>query len=264
MKAGITCLCMFFALSAVTLAGEKTFEDKLLKMVDETKRTVGGDLPDETAAYAWWLPPSMWKMMLQNKGLDANEQYNAYSEIMGKYHVFLLGYRGDDGSGEVSLFPVEKIQSMARLVSDSGKPYMPLINDEAQKDALKIEAALLDVIGEVSDTLHVVMYPTKGPQQEDTISPQQHGQISLAMGELKFKWRLPLSAAVPPVVCPKCHEEFVGSYRFCPYDGTELRSVKAKERSHKENKKIEKQDSEAKPNTDTDAKTSKPDTPQES
>jgi hypothetical protein len=197
---------------------------KITSLVKETQKltTESGSL-----VLAWWIPHQYWEEsaksnpaineILKQDLLKAVEDYTVIGVIDAKKEG--LGF---------SFTPAEEILKTAKLTDSAGKTVLPLpdsdINSSAQNLFSAMKPLLANLMGRFGQNLSFVVFPGKDSEGNIVADAQGEGHLVFFENGHTFSWRLPLASLLPEKICPKCGEHLPGSYKFCPYDGTNLQA----------------------------------------
>jgi hypothetical protein len=83
---------------------------------------------------------------------------------------------------------------------------------------------MANFMGRFGQNLTFVVFPGKDSEGNKVADALGEGHLVLFENGHTFSWRLPLASLLPEKICPKCGEHLPGSYKFCPYDGTNLQA----------------------------------------
>lgn len=204
-------------------ASHAEYRPNIVDLVTETQKQ---SLEDDELTLVWWMPRAFWQISLE---ADGTMPLSAISEVMSHIEPYIVvavvdGTVGPFGGGN---FKSEKeVQAEIRIVDGAGNGYGPLATDEVSTDVQNLIGAMKPVIanmiGQMGQNMNFFLFSSRGADGTAIVDALEEGTFAVALGERSFEWRLPLSALLPPKLCPIGQRELDGAWKYCPWHGNEL------------------------------------------
>jgi hypothetical protein len=193
----------------------------LQELVIETQRTAQSE---GQITMAWWMPQQFWEESMKANPAVPAEARDQVLAALGDYTIVAMMRAKAGATG------LTDVQSKADLVKNAqfeinGKAIAPLAPEQiapgAQLVLSQLKPALASMVGQVGQSLELVIYPAKADGKL-LVDAAQSGTLQIKLYDATFKWRLPLGSLLPAKVDAKTGESFPGNYQFNPFTGTKL------------------------------------------
>jgi hypothetical protein len=214
---------VFILSSGATLAFSQDSQIDLNALIQETQKR--SDKPGEMT-FIWWIPEEYWQASLaQNPNMTAT-QIEDFVKVFRPYTIIAV-VDGTIGSyGKVEYKAETDIRGNLAFMDGKGNKYLPLTEEEINADTKSfltmMKPMLTNALGPLGENMHFFIFPARGQDGQETAAAKKEGTFLIKLGEREFRWKLPLGSLLPPKICPTCHEELNGAYKYCPWDGTQL------------------------------------------
>jgi hypothetical protein len=81
---------------------------------------------------------------------------------------------------------------------------------------------LANMMGAMGQHMEFLVFPNTDKDGHLLADPRHDGSLTLHLGQVAMRYRLPIGSILPPALDPKTGESFPGSYHFNPYTGGAL------------------------------------------
>jgi hypothetical protein len=175
---------------------------------------------------AYWLPDDFWRLELQANSTANEKETDRVIALFHPFTIVVFIHGKFDSFGGLNYEPEESIREALTVIDAEGNKYesIDLSKTSANlgKILTRIKPRLARMMGTFGNNYDFFVFPAIGRNGKRIADPKKEGTFTVQFKEQNFKWKLPLGSMLPPKVCPKCHENLSGAFKYCPYDGTEL------------------------------------------
>lgn len=172
-----------------------------------------------------WMPEEFWRVSSASNPNASQSQVDLIIKVIHPYTIVAVS-SGKTGPFAVTYRTEAEVRDLVRLKDNKGNTYSPLPEDQLDPSVPGLFALLKPVIartaGPAAQNIYFYAFPGSTKDGTRICDPTKEGSCEVEVGTRQFKWRLPLSFALPRQKCPTCGEMLSGAYKFCPYDGTKL------------------------------------------
>jgi hypothetical protein len=78
------------------------------------------------------------------------------------------------------------------------------------------------MMGNMGQHLEFMVFPGLDSAKRPIADPKSEGSLTVHVGDVPLRYRLPLASLLPPAWDAKTGESFPGNYHFNPYTGNKL------------------------------------------
>jgi hypothetical protein len=112
-------------------------------------------------------------------------------------------------------------------IEDShGITYRPLapesVAEEIRNLIQMMRPLLSNMMGALGQHMEFLVFPSTDKAGHRITDPKSDGSLTVHLGDVALRYRLPLGSLLPPSLDLKTGESFPGSYHFNPYTGGKL------------------------------------------
>ena len=194
-----------------------------IDLAELTRETQRQSQQEDVTQVVQWIPADVWDVAMRQQGTPETVRAARVAAIT-PYVVFLVGEVRIGPAGGIGYATAAELAKRTRLSLGekmSRREPTPLSNlPEAVRDFVD------SIVPAASDAanfqLHALVFDGLGERGAPLTDPRKPGRLTLAVGERRYTWRLPLGALLPEKSCPVDGEVFPGSYGFCPFHGDRL------------------------------------------
>ena len=183
-------------------------------------RTVDGRL-----TMAMWMPDQFWRASLQNGGRLTDQGVAQYMAVVHPYTLVAV-MDAQRGITAFQYTDIETLDGEATIEDAYGEKYGPMAMDaiaEDMRNLIKIMRPLLaSMMGSMGQHMEILVFPGADKAGRPIADPQKDGSLTVHLGDIAMRYRLPLGSVLPPTLDAKTGETFPGSYHFNPYTGNKL------------------------------------------
>jgi hypothetical protein len=213
---------MRFALAFALALPAGAYAADMAKLTMETRQITQGT--DQTSTMVWWLTHAFWDTSLTANTAVTPAVRTQLMAALDEYLVFAVARVKPGASGAMEGRPSTELLENAKL-EVNGKAIAAVapaaVKPNAQAVLSSFKPALAGALGPIGAGMEFILYPNKQGTAK-LVDELQAGQVSFALYEQTYKWRLPLGSLLPGKLDPKTNEDFPGNYQFNPYTGDKL------------------------------------------
>jgi hypothetical protein len=180
---------------------------------------------DGKLTVAMWMPDEFWRVALQSSGRMTDKGIADYIATMHPYSLFAV-MDAQRGITNFRYTDKEDLVSEATIEDSHGNKYKPLAPDTIAEDVQNLIQAmrplLANMMGAMGQHMEFLVFPSTDKDGHPLADPRSDGSLTLHLGDVAMRYRLPIGSLLPPALDPKTGESFPGSYRFNPYTGGAL------------------------------------------
>jgi len=195
----------------------------LNKLIEETQKLSEGA---NEMTIVWWIPEEFWIASFSQDTSITKTQIEEFLKILRPFTVVVVVDGTVGAFGGITYRTESTIRADVEIKDSKGISYRPISGDEIDSDAQNflsmMKPVFVNMLGQMGENMHFILFPSMNKTGQNITNPMEEGSFSVMIGEREFKWRLPLGSLLPLKMCPKCGEKLIGSYKFCPWDGTKL------------------------------------------
>ena len=180
---------------------------------------------DGRITMAMWMPDVYWRVSFQSSGRMTDKGLADYMAVLHPYTLVAVL----DAQRGISTFRFTDMATLANEVTieDShGTTYSPLPPESVAEDIrnlLQIMRPLLsNIMGALGQHMEFLVFPGTDKAGHLIADPKSDGSLTVHVGDVALRYRLPLGSILPPSLDPKTGELFSGSYHYNPYTGGKL------------------------------------------
>ncbi len=218
-------IIILFSLSTRVIASESEHKVDVNKLIKETQIV---DDRDKTLTIAWWMPTEFWKASFEKeKSLSADDITNMLKQF-DPYIMFAVVDGNVSPFGSIYYKSDNEILSTIQVIDKDSNIYLPVLEDQLGGD-LKIllgtfKPVLANMIGAMRENMNFYLFPAYDKNNNKIADIYKDGNLTILIGEKKLSWELPLDSVLPTKNCSKCNKSMSGKFKFCPWDGTKLKT----------------------------------------
>lgn len=180
---------------------------------------------DGRLTIALWMPDDFWRIALQNSGRMSDKGIADYIAVMHPYSLIAVM----DAQRGITAFRYtdpEALVGEAAIEDSHGNTYKPLAPDAVAEDIRNLiqtmRPLLANMMGAMGQHMEFLVFPSTDKEGRPFADPKSEGSLTLHLGDVAMRYRLPIGSLLPPALDPKTGESFPGSYHFNPYSGGKL------------------------------------------
>lgn len=215
---------MFFICGWMNFSFAQDEEIDINALIMETQKM--SHEPDEMSL-VWWIPEEFWQVSFAQDPSSTEADVQEFLATISPYMIIAVVDGKVGAFGGITYNPESEIRASVQIKDNEGVYYQPLSEYEVDADVKNLlsmmKPVLANALGPMGQNLHFIVFPAKGKNGQNIDDAKSEGTFSVKLGEIEYKWRLPLSSLLPPKICPTCGEKLSGAYKFCPWDGTRLK-----------------------------------------
>jgi len=172
-----------------------------------------------------WMPDEFWRIALQSSGRMTDKGIADYIAIMHPYSLLAIV----DAQRGITAFhytDADALVNEATIEDSHGNTYKPLAPDSVAEDVRNLiqtmRPLLTNMMGAMGQHMEFLVFPSMDKDGHLFADPKNDGSLTLHLGDVAMRYRLPIGSILPPTLDPKTGESFPGSYHFNPYTGGKL------------------------------------------
>jgi hypothetical protein len=180
---------------------------------------------DGRLTVAMWMPDEFWRITLKSSGRLTDKAIADYLATMHPY-TLLAVVDAQRGIASFRYTDTEALIGEATVEDSHGNKYKPLAPDAIAEDVENVIQAmrplLANMMGAMGQHMEFLVFPGIDKDGHPLADPRSDGSLTLHVGDVAMRYRLPIGSILPPALDPKTGESFPGSYHFNPYTGGAL------------------------------------------
>lgn len=217
---------IFVAIFSVSMHVTSFADVKNIDMQELVRETQKMSRKSDEITMVWWIPETFWSASFAQTQGKSSADVEALLKIFRSYTIIVVVDGKMGAFGGISYKSEDLLRTSTRLVDSQGNSYVPRTENEIDADVKNLlrllKPVFSNVLGPLGDNMHFMLFPAKGKNGKQIANAKESGQFEVKLGEKEFKWRLPLDALLPVLVCDNCRQEGKGSWSFCPWCGTKF------------------------------------------
>ncbi|WP_420386404.1 hypothetical protein [Roseivirga sp.] len=215
-------LCIVMVLGGLSWQLKAQESIDMDELINETQFL--SDDPD-AMRLVWYIPIEYWHAVFANDPSISEAEIKEIIDVLDEYEMFAVLDGTMGVFGNVKYKEKSETKRGLTLADQNGAIYYPLdeseINEETNTLMTLMQPILSSMIGAMGENMHFFMFKSK--TSERLINPKEAGQFTLTLAEEPFVFELPLSALLPAKFCPVDNKTMKGTWKYCPFHGTELK-----------------------------------------
>jgi hypothetical protein len=172
-----------------------------------------------------WLPDEFWRIALNSSRRLTDKGISDYIAIMHPY-VLVAVMDAQRGITALRYTDADTLVSEATIEDSHGNSYRPLAQDAVAEDIRNLiqtmRPLLANMMGSMGQHMEFLVFPSMDKDGHYIADPKGEGSLTVHLGDVAMRYRLPIGSLLPPTQDPKTGESFPGSYHFNPYTGGKL------------------------------------------
>ena len=172
-----------------------------------------------------WMPDEFWRIALKNSGRMTDKGIADYIAVMHPY-ILIAVMDAQRGITAFRYTDADTLVNEATIEDLHGNTYRPLAPDAIAEDIRNLiqtmRPLLSNMMGAMGQHMEFLVFPSMNKDGRFIGDPKSDGSLTLHLGEVALRYRLPIGSILPPALDPKTGESFPGSYHFNPYTGGKL------------------------------------------
>jgi hypothetical protein len=180
---------------------------------------------DGRLTMAMWLPDEFWRAALQSSRQLTEKGIADYIAIVHPYTLIAV-LDAQRGITSYRYTDTDKLLSEATMEDSQGTTYSPLPPEAVAEDIRNLiqtmRPLLSNMMGALGQHMEFLVFPSTNKTGHLIADPKSDGSLTVHLGDVALRYRLPLGSLLLPSLDPKTGESFPGSYHFNPYTGGKL------------------------------------------
>jgi hypothetical protein len=180
---------------------------------------------DGRLTMALWMPDEFWRIALQSSGRMTDKGIADYIAVMHPYSLLAV-VDAQKGITALRYTDTDTLVNEATIEDSHGNRYKPLAPDSVTEDIRNLiqtmRPLLANMMGAMGQHMEFLVFPSTDKDGHPIADPKSDGSLTLHIGDVAMRYRLPIGSILPPAFDPKTGESFPGSYHFNPYTGAAL------------------------------------------
>ncbi|HEY2465913.1 MAG TPA: hypothetical protein VGI32_17765 [Steroidobacteraceae bacterium] len=208
-----------FAQATSAVATESVDQGALIRDLTLT-RNVDGKL-----TVTMWMPDEFWRIALKSSGRMSDKGIADYIAVMHPY-ILVAVMDAQRGITAFRYTDADTLVGEASIEDSHGNTYRPLAPDAVAEDIRNLiqtmRPLLANMMGAMGQHMEFLVFPSADKGGHFIADPSSEGALTVRLGDVSMRYRLPIGSILPPALDPKTGESFPGSYHFNPYTGGKL------------------------------------------
>jgi hypothetical protein len=180
---------------------------------------------DGRITMAFWMPDEFWRTALQSSRRLTDKGIADYIAVVHPYTLVAV-LDGQMGITAYRYADTDTLVNEATIEDSHGATYGPLppelVAEEVRNVIQTMRPLLSNMLGALGQHMEFLVFPSTDKAGHLIANPKNDGSLTVHLGDVALRYRLPLGSILPPSLDPKTGESFPGSYHFNPYTGGKL------------------------------------------
>lgn len=195
-------------------------------LVEDTQ--IISDKEDEMTI-VWWLPEEFWREVFDNSASHTKEEVDKIMEVLGSYLIVITVDGSMGPFGGIKYKTKDEITRTMKIYDADGKSYSPIKEERIDPDMknflMSIKPMFVNMLGPLGENMNFIVFPSKNRKGKRIADPYSDGVFAISLDKRKYNFDLPVASLLPKKVCPICNKELKGTYKYCPWDGAQLKRL---------------------------------------
>jgi hypothetical protein len=226
--AALACIAALYVFPALSNAATDTAPAPSAAVVDYAALIRDLSLTrdaDGRMTIALWMPDDFWRAALQSSRKLTDKGIADYLAVVHPY-ILVAVLDGQMGITAYRYADKDTLLNEATIEDSHGVMYGPLPPESVAEDIrnliLTMRPLLSNMLGAFGQHMEFLVFPSTDKAGRVIADPRNDGSLTVHIGDVALRYRLPLGSVLPPSRDPKTGESFPGSYHFNPYTGGKL------------------------------------------
>ena len=175
---------------------------------------------------ALWMPEEFWKTTLASSGRLTPKGIDDYLAALRPYTLIAVVEGRSTAIGGLQYTDDETLMNSVQVEDSNKNIYraMPpgLVSDSVRNMVDVFRPLMRNMMGSMGEHLMFLVFPSSDKSGRRFAYGAGSGALTVHVGDVAFRYRLPLESLLPPSLDPKTGESFPGTYHFNPYTGAKL------------------------------------------
>ena len=220
MKFVLLSFCFLFFAQSI-FAQKAKYVPNLTKLIEQTQLS---SEDNDKMSLIWWIPKEFWYAALSEDPSFTEAGIKEFENIF-KHYTIIMAVDGVIGRfGNVTYTSAEKLGQNIEIYDEKFTVYKPLKEKEISSELKGMfsvwKPMFASMLGDMGENINYYVFQNN--YNTEVMDAYGNAQYKIKMMGDDYKFKLPLGVLFPPKTCSKCNDEFMGSYKFCPYDGNKL------------------------------------------
>jgi hypothetical protein len=206
-------------------AGVKYDYEAVVKDIELLNKT------DDRLILSMWMPTEFWEVALAQSGRLTDKGIEQFAKTIDPYIVVAVVDAQTGVGGAMTFRDSDALVSSVRLEDSSGHTFSPLDVDHIEGNVKNLVQAMRPILassmGAMGSHMEFLVFKGTDGNGARIADPRKEGSLTVHVGSVAMRYRLPLGSLLPPAIDRKTGESFPGNYRFNPFTGNKLSAASA-------------------------------------
>ena len=174
---------------------------------------------------AMWMPDDFWRAALQSGGHMSDKGISDYIAVIHPYTLVAI-LDAEKGIASFRYADMDTLTNEVTIEDSHGVKYGPLPPNLVAEDVRNLiqvmRPLLTNMMGNMGQHMEFLVFPSMDNAKHLIADPKSEGSLTIHLGDLPLRYRLPLASMLPAAMDTKTGEAFPGNFHFNPYTGDKL------------------------------------------
>jgi hypothetical protein len=173
-----------------------------------------------------WMPEEFWKSALASSGRITPKGIHDYLVALRPYTLIAVVDGRAGAFGGLQYTDDDVLMNSVRIEDSNANLYQPmplgLVSDSVRNLVDVFRPLMRNMLGAMGEHMLLLVFPGTDKSGQRFAYGAGSGALTVHVGDVAFRYPLPLESLFSPSVDSKTGESFPGTYRFNPYTGARL------------------------------------------
>jgi hypothetical protein len=173
-----------------------------------------------------WMPEEFWKSALASNGRFTPKGIDDYLVALRPYTLIAVVDSRPAALGGLQYTDDDTLMNSVRVEDSNANLYQPmplgLVSDSVRNMVDLFRPLMRNMMGAMGEHMVFLVFPAADKSGQRFAYGAGSGALTVHVGDVALRYRLPLESLFSPSVDPKTAESFPSTYRFNPYTGAKL------------------------------------------
>jgi hypothetical protein len=180
---------------------------------------------DGKITMAMWMPDDFWRATLQNSGTLTDKGVAEYIAVVHPYTLVAV-LNAQKGITAFHYADIDTLVNEVTIEDSYGTTYSALppdsVSEEVRNLIQTMRPVMSNMLGAFGQHMEFLAFPSADKAGHSIADPKSDGSLTVHIGNVALRYRLPIGSMLPPSLDPKTGESFPGSHHFNTYTGSKL------------------------------------------
>jgi hypothetical protein len=172
------------------------------------------------------MPEQYWRASLQSNDRLTDKAKDEFFGALRPYTIVAVVDTNVGIGGAFSFTSPDTLRSIVRIEDGAGNFYEPLdpqtVSGSVRNLVQIMRPVMANAMGALGSNLEIMVFPADSKSGGPIADAKKEGFFTEHVGDVRFRYRLPLGSLLPSMVDTRTGDTFPGNYHFNPFTGDKL------------------------------------------